>query len=124
MDHKKIHNLYMKYREFITEDKDIRCEDGWSDIIENFLKLVKNHIRLNNPKLKFRISCIKEKFGTMRIYAAPTDQRIDGMISMACAMSETTCELCGSPKAKLRKSLCARTLCDLCNDLVDEVGEK
>lgn len=114
----------MKYRDFITEDKDIRCDEGWLDIIENFLKLLKTHIRTNNPKLKVRIQCIKEKFGVLRIYAAPTDPRIDGMIMMACAMSETTCESCGAPRAKLRKIGCSKTLCDLCNDLVDEVGER
>ena len=40
---------------------------------------------------------VKEKFGTLRFYTNATDDYIRGAISMAEAMSLTTCEECGNP---------------------------
>jgi hypothetical protein len=42
-------------------------------------------------------SQIKEKFGTLRFYYNGGDEFIRGVVSMAEAMTATTCETCGSP---------------------------
>jgi hypothetical protein len=54
---------------------------------------------------------VKEKYGTLRFYYAGGDDMIDGMVSMAEAMSERTCETCGAP-GKLRTDGWLKTLCD------------
>jgi len=41
---------------------------------------------------------VKEKFGTLRFYVDRSDEDVSGMITMAEAMTATTCEACGSTK--------------------------
>jgi hypothetical protein len=41
------------------------------------------------------VSQVKEKFGTLRFYYDGGDEKIDGMVTMAEAMSAVTCETCG-----------------------------
>ena len=41
-------------------------------------------------------SQIKEKYGTLRVYLYGADKHIDGLVTMAEACSETTCEVCGN----------------------------
>lgn len=40
---------------------------------------------------------VKEKFGTLRFYVHGGNQYTNGVVSMAEAMSASTCEICGSP---------------------------
>jgi hypothetical protein len=40
---------------------------------------------------------VKEKFGTLRFYYSGGDEYISGIVSMAEAMTEVTCEECGAP---------------------------
>lgn len=54
---------------------------------------------------------IKEKFGGLRFYYGGGDQCISGMVRMAEAMSEVTCEDCGAP-GTLGGRGWIRTLCD------------
>jgi hypothetical protein len=44
-----------------------------------------------------KICQIKEKFGTLRVYVDNLTPYVDGVIDMAEAMSEVTCEKCGKP---------------------------
>jgi outer membrane protein assembly factor BamA len=39
---------------------------------------------------------VKEKYGTLRFYYDGGDEKIDGMVRMAEAMSAVTCEVCGN----------------------------
>jgi len=54
---------------------------------------------------------IKEKFGTLRFYYTGGDDYIDGLVSMAEAMSSVTCESCGNP-GKSTGGGWIRTLCE------------
>jgi hypothetical protein len=88
-----------------------------------------------NPSIKVNVeeeipqvvaTQVKEKYGTLRFYYAGGDDMIDGMVSMAEAMSERTCETCGAP-GKLRTGGWLKTLCDhhaeeQGYDLTDEIG--
>jgi len=40
---------------------------------------------------------IKEKFGGLRFYVSKATERQRGMIQLASALSERTCECCGAP---------------------------
>jgi hypothetical protein len=57
---------------------------------------------------------VKEKYGTLRFYYAGGDDTIDGMVSMAEAMSSRVCETCGAP-GEIRLGAWMRTACDLHN---------
>ena len=54
---------------------------------------------------------VKEKFGTLRFYYTGGDEYIRGMVTMAEAMSGTTCETCGNV-GKFRGKSWFYTSCD------------
>jgi hypothetical protein len=58
---------------------------------------------------------VKEKFGTLRFYYSGGDDYISGMVTMAEAMSGTTCESCGNPGER-KGGGWVRTICQPCED--------
>lgn len=68
------------------------------------------HVPEHMPQIQF--TQIKEKFGGLRLYTNYSDAYIDGVISMASSMSESTCETCGQP-GKMRGKGWYYTACDL-----------
>lgn len=62
---------------------------------------------------QIKVAQVKEKFGGLRFYYDNGDGNgyIDGLVSMAEAMSYVTCEVCGD-SGKVRKNGYIRTLCD------------
>lgn len=84
-------------------------------------ELVQFHVQkiLNNPEyLSVPDACpevvatqIKEKFGGLRFYYIGGDSYIRGLVTMAEAMSEVTCEACGNI-GKHRSGGWIKTLCD------------
>jgi hypothetical protein len=91
------------------------CGDGWYNIIDALCFQIQSHIDWRNSQRElllkdnpYKIKIpdlvpqvvadqVKEKFGTLRFYVSGGDDRTEGMIRMAEAMSEVTCETCGSP---------------------------
>ena len=62
---------------------------------------------------------VKEKFGTLRFYYTGGDDYISGLVSMAEAMTEVTCEGCGAPGERGGKGW-IRTECKPCADKREE----
>jgi hypothetical protein len=107
------------------------CGDGWFDIIWQLSECIANELdnvrrnakwrKLDSKGRKpidpdaYRVIQVKEKFGTLRFYDMGFNSHISGMISMAEAMSEITCERCGA-RGKLREDRgWLLTLCDKCD---------
>jgi hypothetical protein len=61
-------------------------------------EIIKNPLR-DVPELVPQVTLdqVKEKFGTLRFYYTGGDDYISGLVSMAEAMTEVTCEECGKP---------------------------
>lgn len=57
---------------------------------------------------------VKEKYGTLRVYCNNADEYVCGLISMAEAMSNITCEECGSTKDIKKTKGWIKTLCGEC----------
>jgi hypothetical protein len=100
----------------------IECGDGWYNILNSlcfqiqsytdFQEEMNEHIVRRNKKVDTEghidqqmlvesipqavVSQVKEKFGTLRFYYDGGDEKIDGMVRMAEAMSAVTCEVCGN----------------------------
>ena len=105
------------------------CGDGWYNIVNNLCNLiqhridwsVKNHqydVTNNSKTIRPVINQVvavqvKEKFGGLRFYYEGGDEGIYGMVSMAEAMSECTCEECGSPATRGGTGWIS-TLCEPC----------
>ena len=98
------------------------CGDGWYNILntlcfqiqshidwrEDFNKSIIEHNKKEDPEGQINqqmlqeyipqvvVTQVKEKFCTLRFYYDGGDEKIDGMVRMAEAMSAVTCEVCGN----------------------------
>ena len=80
-----------------------------------------------------RISQIKEKYGTLRVYLG-FDEQYNGYDDLYAIvfkyekLSETVCEVCGADGAKLRTMKDGRswikTNCDICHDIFMKTSPK
>lgn len=90
--------------------------DGWFNIIDQLCSNIQHYINWKNKDTEVVpqvvATQVKEKFGTLRFYYDGGDEYIRGLVSMAEAMSEVTCDQCGAP-GRARRGGWIRTLCDL-----------
>lgn len=94
---------------------------GWWPIIESLCSNIQRHINWRNEQFEkygrgekveqVVVMQIKEKFGGLRFYYSGGDENIHGMVRMAEAWADATCEECGKP-GKLRGRGWMKTLCD------------
>jgi hypothetical protein len=97
------------------------CDDGWYNILNQLMSQIQHHIdwqqdrkeRFNQGDgcIQVTLDQVKEKFGTLRIYYSGGDDYIRGLVSMAQAMSGSTCEVCGNA-GKFRGKSWFYTSCD------------
>ena len=104
----------------------LEISDGWYDILDMLMRQLQWNTDKNGyPQVIAQQ--IKEKFGGLRFYYRTDDLgnpksrnvdetcgNIEGMIRMAEAMCDITCEQCGA-KGETRKGGWIVTLCDECN---------
>lgn len=116
--------LYEKYPQlFVNKDKTpmqspmcfgIECGEGWYDILSSLCWMIKQHeeniaerILIRNKfdtqndkkDLEYfpvKFDQIKEKYGGLRVYFSGGDEYVEGLVSMAEAMSYKICDVCGN----------------------------
>lgn len=87
-------------------------DDGWFNIIYSMCGAIDSHIKRLKSPLEYEFTQIKEKFGSLRVYANGGDEYIRGVIRMAENMSSVTCEVTGRPGKLCKKGFWYRTLCE------------
>jgi len=112
------------------------CGDGWFkliwDLCENIEKeLIKEEENLD-PKektvdllrgeYKFRVTQVKEKYGSLRFYVSSATDKIFELINKAESKSCTTCEVCGADAKLGQKNGWYTTLCVDCAKKVRHRG--
>lgn len=97
-----------KYPFVWVKDIYFECDNGWISILENLFNQI---TKLNIPD-NFKIVQIKEKFGTLRIYAHNSTIEINKLIREAEITSFTTCEVCGELATLDRTKSWWKTLCE------------
>jgi hypothetical protein len=138
MDQQLQNQLFEKYPQFFTnKDKGIQfscmawgieCNNGWYEILASLCWMIRQHednkiwtkkyFEENDPeKLKqepeyfpVKFDQIKEKYGGLRLYFSGGDEYVEGLVSMAEAISYKTCEVCGN-KGECNKNGWFTTLC-------------
>ena len=94
------------------------CGDGWYNILNQLMGNIQHHIdwkeKQGKPVPQVTLDQVKEKFGTQRFYYTGGDEYISGMVTMAEAMSGTTCESCGNPGERTGGGW-IKTICEPCN---------
>jgi len=138
MDQELQQQLFDKYPElFSNKDKNImsscmawgiECGNGWFDIISPLCFMIKNHENnivwqtkykqktepeYKNDCIPVKFDQIKEKFGGLRIYFSGGDDYVEGLVSMAGAMSYKICEVCGD-RGSPNENGWISTFCDGC----------
>jgi hypothetical protein len=104
--------LFETYPNYFGTNFYIECEDGWYDILDTMLYTIKIHEnQMNQIKelypdgkteyIQLYFLQIKEKFGTLRIYATGGNFYTRGVIDMAERMGSRICEFSGN-KGKIR----------------------
>lgn len=113
--------LYEKYPQlFVNKDKTpiqspmsfgIETGDGWYEIISSLCWMIKQHedsiiwqtewkqkteSEYQSDYFPVKFDQIKEKYGGLRVYFSGGDQYIEGLVSMAEAMSYHICDVCGN----------------------------
>lgn len=92
---------------------------GWWPILESLCANIQSHIDWQNKNHEKHsvvpqvvVEQIKEKFGGLRFYYQGGDDTIHGMVCMAEAWADRSCEECGAPGVR-RGGGWVRTLCDI-----------
>jgi hypothetical protein len=91
--------------------------EGWWPIIETLCANIQSHTDWWNKNRETRpvveqvvVEQIKEKFGGLRFYYQGGDDQISGMVRMAEAWADHSCETCGAPGTSGGKGW-IKTLC-------------
>lgn len=101
----------------------ISCGDGWYDLIDDLCGEIQNRVDNVNRSSRYKmenspktlvptkiktLTCeatqVKEKFGGLRFYVDCDDDYIDGIISLAEAISLRTCSECGGRATRNTKA--------------------
>ena len=92
------------------------CGEGWWPILEKLCYNIQSYIDWKNKQSEVvpqvTVAQIKEKFGGLRFYYDGGDEHINGMVRMAEAWADASCEECGAP-GKRRDGGWIKTLCDI-----------
>lgn len=93
-------------------------DKGWWPILQALCANIQHHIDWWNKNHEKHpiveqvvVEQIKEKFGGLRFYYTGGDEKIQGMVRMAEAWADRSCEECGAP-GKTREGGWIKTLCD------------
>ncbi len=79
----------------------ILCGDGWFNLLDCLLESIE--IAPEHSQERIRIEEIKSKYGSLRIEWDGSSACASALVQMAEALSERTCETCGSPGALTEK---------------------
>jgi len=95
------------------DQRGIECGDGWFDLVECLSQTLTQHKTFHPKENQFRVSQIKEKFGSLRFHlSGPCSEEVLGVLDFATNMSARICEQCGHPGNTRHDQSWVRTLCD------------
>ena len=90
----------------------IACGEGWFNVLNMLCRNIQSYLNWKPDVPQVVVDQVKEKLGTLRFYYHGGDEYIKGLVSMAEAITEVTCEECGST-GTLRQGGWIKTLCDV-----------
>lgn len=87
--------LLARHPTLLRDVDSIDCGDGWLGLLDALCARLQFHTdHGDGPQV--RVVQVKEKFGVLRFYVEDADEVQQGMIDLAQALSERTCEVCGA----------------------------
>lgn len=113
-----VDEMHLKYpKMFSGSYGGFEIGEGWYQIIRALCSDIQAHINWRNKENadeveQVVVEQIKEKFGGLRFYYTGGDSTIDGMVTIAEAWAEHTCEVCGNRGSNRSVGGWLTTLCD------------
>lgn len=97
---------------------------GWIPVIDKLCGCIQNYIDNSTRCTKDglikpqQVTCVqmKEKFGGLRFYTDDHNEEVEGMISMAEYICDSTCQECGSENNVQKTKGWITTLCENCRE--------
>lgn len=86
------------------------CHDGWFDLIDTLCAEIQAAVDAGRVKQPVVLQ-VKEKFGALRFYVAPSQEEVTSMIDRAEERSSVTCDMCGQPGVLRSTKHYLRTTC-------------
>ena len=83
--------------------------NGWHGLVDELFDLAE--------KEDFTVTDVKEKFGTLRIYADFLSEKADKLLQDLENRSHTMCECCGQPAEQRTKGGWVKTICIPCEEI-------
>lgn len=89
------------------------CGDGWFNILKRLSEEIAKVVK--EAGVECHCEDVKEKYGTLRYYFSPYNERISALVHNSEILSAETCENCGEP-GSLFEGPCGwlSTLCEDC----------
>lgn len=98
------------------------CGKGWYPLLEELSKELSIEVKKSNLK-EFRVTQVKEKFGTLRFYADNGNDKTRDLINDAESKSAKTCMTCGAEAAVRYNTGYVTCICDSCEKKKQEERE-
>jgi hypothetical protein len=102
----RVEEIRRKHAAIVPADMLFAVEPGWLDLIDEALGRMENYLKSQGWIAEVQVRQIKEKFGSLRIYARPDygadwpDKVAEGLGKIRLEMeglSAHICEICGAP---------------------------
>lgn len=92
----------------------LECGNGWAELINDTCTKLQTQIDAKIiPQIEF--TQVKEKYGTLRIYFTPYDEKVNTIIDKAEKYTSKICEICGTTEnVSMNSNGWISTLCDKC----------
>jgi hypothetical protein len=94
-----------------------RFDSGWNNLVADVVGQIHEYTEKHNIIGLIRITCIKEKFGSLRIYCNNHNKELSAIIKKSEKESEKICEKCSLPSvciASKADSIYVKNLCAKC----------
>jgi hypothetical protein len=112
---RKLAPFQAKFPQLFAKLEWLETGDGWDKLIEYMCIVIQEYIEYKIPEeLREQVyfTQIKQKFGFLRIHMSQQIPYIQGVITMADAMSGSICEKCGQTGSVRNVGNWLTTLCD------------
>lgn len=112
---KRLAPFKAKFPQLFAKLEWLQAEEGWDKLIEYLSIIIADYIEYKIPEeLREQVyfTQIKQKFGMLRVHMSQQIPYIQGVITMANAMSGSICEKCGQTGSIRNAGNWLTTLCD------------
>jgi hypothetical protein len=108
-----LNTTYNFHENYYGNQVSYECGDGWFQLLKDMFDELRDQMEMDGIE-KIHITQIKEKFGSLRVYADFPNEKIDAIIGKYEDKSYHVCEQCGLPSHLRTFRGWVYNMCDPC----------